>query len=253
MSAKLVRIGFFAFVQNDLNPIDSLKSALQPFASSRYKIRDTLIVLPEAFNKAAPYHNHPEPPRHNARSFLNRIADVAKRYEVAFVVGVLHDRKRNSAYFVTGACPPRWMCDKEYDERQGQYVPCRRNCFGENPIYGYKGTDIGALICSDAVHQGVGVSAKTTLLRKLSRRASRRQIICVPAAMGSQSWGTLKDSWDGRYVVFANSVSRNYGGRASFITNKQHTEVKRFCGNENTLVVRSFAEINVIQQEDVGA
>jgi predicted amidohydrolase len=88
-------IGFFQFVEDKwIDPIGSLEKQLR----EQRPARDSLIVLPEAFNFGADYKdNSPLPPRIPAREALAKIAQFSRCYGVVLVAGILIPENSASA------------------------------------------------------------------------------------------------------------------------------------------------------------
>lgn len=89
----LQKVGFFHFGTGHDNPKVALEGALQvalesdelPGGASRPTA--TLIVLPEAFNIGVPYRG--EGKRDFNRSIVGELQDIAGRFHVAFVAGLI--------------------------------------------------------------------------------------------------------------------------------------------------------------------
>ena len=129
------RIGVLHFPERHDAPICTLEDAI----SKHSNVRNSLIVLPEAFNNGEVYNGGDCPPRIPADLMLRELSAIAKRHSLVFVSGLLHEMAgviRNSAYVIDG-CGSRLMVHKGANDDI------------KNPIEA-EGVWVGCLICSDA-------------------------------------------------------------------------------------------------------
>jgi predicted amidohydrolase len=219
---SLERFGFFhCEAKLEENPIDELTKAIEKERPE--VLRNSLIVLPEAFNLVGDYHGS----SHGigaAREILEGLRMLAVRLQIAFVAGVLEGRT-NSAYWIDGD-GKELMCRKIGDDRTRLYDPCLDNPDGCNPI-SCANAHVGALICMDACvdrdENAPHVQRRNDLLKRLNEVKGTR-IVCVPARF-SESCGTLtflEEIQDG-YVVVANG----YVGGASFVFHRSGATIDR--------------------------
>ena len=218
------QVGFFHFAKNYQDPIGSLKNAL----SRHDDVRDSLIVLPEAFNNGRSYYDQPlMQPEFTCAEMVHELTRIGAGVGTAFVAGLLAP-PQSSAYFIdrNGASLLRHkMCD----DHSGQYTPCETNCNFQNP-FEKEGAYLGTLICNDIERHAQGMAAK------LDQRGDIRKVVCLPGCMGSQWFGSgplTLDHWKGKYLILANS---NAYGCGSFISN-QMSEREIFTGEQNEVVL----------------
>lgn len=224
--SSIRRIGYFHFVADRWrDPLGSLERELKELKS----IRDALIVLPEFFN-CGDQCNPGEKPAIGASTCRSSLAGLSRKYGVVFVAALVDESTRfNSAWLIDAdiKCDPwRWLCHKNRDDhpdtqlRLKLYQPSPDDPINQsNPCY-WKGVHIGALICNDAV-DGMDF---TRMLVRLSEN-SGRGVVCVPARMGSQSFGNDPISGPcepGSYCVLANSDPQ---GCRSFIASARGIKV----------------------------
>jgi len=217
----ITKIGLFHFVENYDQPICSLRGALSECSKD---VRDSLIVLPEAFNYGRSYSQDPyKESKLTQVEAANELAVLSRDHGVTFVVGLL-DPPRNSAYLVRGLGEPVLMRHKRTEDSTNTGGACHpkwwRPCeadYGSNP-YICEGACIGVLICNEMDC----CASASWLAQELDQRAgTMRKVICIPAHMAN---GHLEGPsgfapWLGKYVVFANSRKWPDGSR-SFIANR---------------------------------
>jgi hypothetical protein len=237
---SIKRIGFFAFGSNDKSdPVGSLEIELEKKPESQLK--DSLIVLPEAFNSGADYKTSVEP-RIPATDVLRQLAKLSRDYGIVFIAGLLHAEKQyNSAYLVDADLGPtqrRWLCHKTCDDGQG-YNPCVDDPInGGNPAH-WKGAYVGALICVDTQRWSL-----TMENRLKDCKCGDPSVLCIAARVCTASTLFSSDRWmgpEGPYRVVADS------GVQSFITNRQGNKVVRSDEGQNALCVKTWAELDAIK------
>jgi hypothetical protein len=221
------RIGFFHFAENYHDPLDSLGSALLEHPD----VRDILIVLPEAFNNGRSYDDQPRMrPRFSWSETVDELSRLGEASGVAFVAGLLAP-PLSSSYYVD-RLGGRLVRHKMCDDYVGHYVPCATGCDFNNPF-----EVVGGLICNDIERHAQRMTAA------LGNRDGVRRVVCVPACMGEQWFGTgplTAEYWLGSYVIVANSNAYGCGG---FISNTRG-ERAIFMGQQNKIVLKSWQELD---------
>jgi hypothetical protein len=195
------RVGFFHFVQAHEDPLGELTVFLRKHLSGR--LDQSLVVLPEGFNLGREYNINPalaEQTRKkkalfDARCILQYLDGIAAARAIVFVVGLIDEGRRNSAYFVDGKSTPRLICHKMNDDGSGEYDCCEECYQGQNPVEGFS---VGALLCMDACEEPVKddrsrhriEAANKRRERLLAGLESRGGILCVPGAFNAErsSW-----------------------------------------------------------------
>ncbi|MGO9254767.1 MAG: hypothetical protein ACLQU1_00465 [Bryobacteraceae bacterium] len=144
-----------------------------------WDIRNSLIVLPEAFNLGE--YDPRSKPGQPLPQFLDDLRAIAAEHAVMFVTGVVENR-RNSAYLIDGQCA-QLMCYKIGEDDTKIYDPCTGDPDPFNPI-AFSNACVGALICLDAAaDQSFQPCLKKRLDRfwkRLRAHEAKRKIICVP-------------------------------------------------------------------------
>jgi predicted amidohydrolase len=229
----LTKIGFFQLSDDDSEPFGSLTKALRA-RSEDTDVRDSLIVLPEAFNYGRSYYRDPsKEPKFSLDESVKDLATISKELGVVFVSSLLHPPS-SSAYWIdrNGS---RLMCHKKSADSSKTYTPWSGDCGGNNPLE-YEGARIGVLICNEVDRYASGLAAT------LDESSAARKIICIPACMTSMMFGApLTARWSGKYVILANRRPWPDGCK-SFIGN---TTGQMLCLSEgpNQIVLRAWGEL----------
>lgn len=198
----LKNIGFFRFVADFPRQIEALAKAIKEERERHPEIdiRNSLIVLPEAFNIGRSY-DTPACPL-PAGGILERLRrELAEPLNIAFVVGIL-DGRTSSAHWVDAAESVP-LCHKMGDDLKKLYDPCTKNQDPCNPI-GRGEARIAALICMDATDGESCIQDRRERLSKRLREGEGTKIICVPARFTVNKpdpFGLLPDIPDYWYVV----------------------------------------------------
>ena len=229
----LTKIGFFQLSDDDSEPFGSLTKALRA-RSEDTDVRDSLIVLPEAFNYGRSYVRHPsKEPKFSLDESVKELATISKELGVAFVVSLL-DPPNSSAYWIDRS-GSRLICHKKCADSSETYTPWSGDCGGNNPLE-YEGACIGVLICNEVDDYA------TSLAATLDERSSARKIICIPACMTSTMFGApLTDRWAGKYVILANRRPWPDGCK-SFIA-KTNGHMACLSEGPNEIVLRAWEEL----------
>jgi hypothetical protein len=255
------KAGYFHFGKNHSEPIGALRSELvktnggKPSSDSG-DLKDSLIVLPEAFNIRKRYKEDGNQPSDNNPAIIGDLQRLADEFGIAFVAGLIVDRQDgihppySSGYFVDGS-GHALMCHKiSQDGFEGKnYTPYPEweHSDPHNPLVLEEDQSlvIGALICVDATPGTRNLTERTRLERLMSRMDEcdvTCRIVAVPACISNNFWGgapgnRLTLPCNNNVVVMANSDP--YGQVKSFITNERAEILDcSVGGEENRIVVR---------------
>ena len=232
----LQKVGFFHFGADHSTPVQALKCALKDASD----VKGALIVLPEAFNISVYYYSNTGD-RNFAPSVLDKVADLAKEFGVAFVAGLIIQeccgpQPPCSGAYLIESTQQTLMCYKVIPDDSQNYTPCQGTSDFNNPI-DYEGIRIGALICADAnPPQRWYLSMK----ERIGRVVKACDVMCVPAHMNTDNFANGKIGRDTKVdgvpkiLILANSKS---DGLPSFITNYDGVILKpTVCGSVNRIV-----------------
>ena len=200
--------------------------------------RNSLIVLPEAFNNGRSYYDYPRgQPSFVCHEMVYELTRIAAQFGTAFVTGLL-DPPKAAACFIDqdGAT---LMRHKMGDDQTGHYAPCTAGCDFGNPIE-KGGVYLGTLVCNDIQGHARGIA------ERLDQRGDIPRIVCIPCCMGAQWFGSgplTTIYWKGKYVIVANS---NADGCGSFIANTTGArEIIR--SPKNKVVLQSWGELDSLR------
>jgi predicted amidohydrolase len=235
-------VGYFRF-QTYEKPIEALDQALNDARTVGTILKDTLIVLPEAFNIKKPYFDLKEPDVNPA--ICRQLASRSQEYGCVFVAGLIIDDTPDirpcysSAYLIDGASTPVRLARKgRKDNSEVSNVEAAKSNWAPNyTAYDsfegcsvqHRGISIGALLCMDAECD----EFCEALTKSLHGHNAMYSVLCVPAHMkdgfcyghlgtnvfDSRPWRRTKT-----VQVFANSHS---GFLPSFITDANGNIVRR--------------------------
>src|ERR1700680_1743010 len=216
----LQKIGFFHFGSTHSMPKAALERALEEAGDAK----NSLLVLPEAFNLGVSYRGEGE--RNFDRTVLTDLQELARRFAVAFVAGIVVRERcgptppHSAVYFVEGASKALVCYKIGTDDMAGiNYTARSKQADFKNPIH-YEGVRVGALVCVDA---NPTVSLGPFLWPRLRTVVGSSDIVCVPAHMGKSNFGNgrsgtdaaLTSPWDNKRLILANSKA---DGIDSFVT-----------------------------------
>lgn len=195
---RIQRVGCFAWdMELVTDPISVLKEELDRHA----EVKNSLIVLPEAFDICTGYHGVKEWDRTNAVAL--RLAAIAVERQIAFVAGLVFDDDPSSprhlpwnrAFLIHGKCievlAGKRFCDK----------PGRFESWGDDSrLRQFAGRKLGALVCIDA-SDWPELRRERQILASRDRtiRELEHGLLCVPAWTSYQIHGRHLGSTD--YVV----------------------------------------------------
>lgn len=222
----LSKVGFFHFGEKGhKDPIGSLRSKL--CESTKDRLAESLIVLPEAFNFPGDYWDS-----NNKAQLVPNVKDalekIALHFNVAFVVGLIDSDARSSAYLIDGHDRPKLICCKVANDKLGRYKPCTDNDAATNPVP-YKGSCVAALICNDASN---GRDRRRALMERMDALASTSRILCIPACDTTTPRDQFLQDSRSKTLVMANSYPYNCGSfimRNGLTLKSCNDEANRIC------------------------
>jgi len=187
---NLESVGVFHFGDSDQTcPAHSLECELERLRSD---VKNSLIVLPEAFNVPDGYclGTGPTP------SIRNKLVHLSGRYGVAFVAGLVEDKPANgnqngfnSAYLIDASAEsPIQLISQKRDNAQPSCAIANPN--GTRKIVRHRGFGITALICNDFM-EDCYASEISALLGNEDWASCEMRVLCVPAwstHSGRLSW-----------------------------------------------------------------
>lgn len=229
-------IGFFHLATGHDAPIESLKTELRRCGNPR----NTLLVLPEAFNNGKLYHQKPfMAPNIPAAVMLRELADLAVQSGITFVGGMLAP-PFNSAFLVEQGGWRLLSHKKSYDGTRN-YLPWTGQDTA-NPFL-IDAVSVAVLLCNEVENAEPTVQA-------LNATGSERKVICVAACMTEsyftdEALGCLY--WSGIHVILANSRPDGCG---SFITDihrrkrANYGRLDRPTEQNNQIQIRTWAHLN---------
>ena len=252
--AVLQKVGFFHFGADHSTPVQALKCALKDASD----VKGALIVLPEAFNISVYYYSNTGD-RNFDPSVLDKVADLAKEFGVAFVAGLIIQeccgpQPPCSGAYLIESTQQTLMCYKVIpdDSTKGtsfqNYTPCQGTSDFNNPI-DYEGIRIGALICADANPPKIPLQCMLEYTNSMYKRVNSVvkacNVMCVPAHMAKNSFttGEVGDNTDvPKTLILANSRTN---GLPSFITDPNGIIVKRaVCCSGNEIVALRLDDLS---------
>ena len=205
----LKKIGFFHFGSEDRKrPLESLTASMKE-AGGKPHLRESLIVLPEAFNIGVKYEPNSGPCDFDP-NIKCCLQGLAADFEVAFVAGLIIKRPwclgrpYNSAYFISAA-RSRLLSRKTRDDKTGIYRPS--TVVRDLPVMVGEAA-IAALVCMDAAEcekrPAVSRERHAALCEKVSELDKACQILCVPANIRYLSTELIAGKWSAFQFVLAN-------------------------------------------------
>jgi predicted amidohydrolase len=171
-------------------------------------VRNSLIVLPEAFNNGADYNDEDRPPRIDADLRRSELRAIANEHSLVFIAGLLDQpggKTLNSAYLID-------------DRRSRLMVHKGAEDDIENPIE-TEGVCVGCLICSDARD----FVTRYRVTEKVEKSVLARKVVCIPASMSAGTFDSPSfplPEYRNKYVLMANGKPSPPVGAGSFIANK---------------------------------
>jgi len=187
---NLESVGVFHFGDSDQTcPTQSLQYELEKRCVD---VKNSLIVLPEAFNVPDGYYLGAGP----TPSIKNKLVHLSERYGVAFVAGLVEDQPVNgnqkgfnSAYLSDASAEPALqLISQKQDPAQPSCAV--RNPKGARKIVRHRGIGIAALICNDFM-EDCYASEVSALLGNEGWAFCEMRVLCVPAwstQSGRLSW-----------------------------------------------------------------
>ncbi|MDQ2841571.1 MAG: hypothetical protein M3Y72_11150 [Acidobacteriota bacterium] len=174
----LDRVGFFHFGGNKDNPSHSLKDSLQ--VKDKEHLRESLIVIPEAFNVRGDYYGTP---CCRDASICKQLRDISAELGVCFVAGLIDEQtNRSGAYLIDGGNYQE-LSQKRGSDISSCYVPAPAS--SHDNLVPHRGLGIAALVCMDAAQDNnPNKPWRTALLERINLQlADSRVVLCVPSRM----------------------------------------------------------------------
>lgn len=213
---EITKVGFY----NPHKPGDPMPSLTGALRAKREEVKDSLLVLPEAFNIGTSYSRQSkiqQDPR-----ILSELQDLCTCFNICIVAGLIISSPTNpagecynSSYLVDSA-GAGLFCHKMLSDNQGPYATCLDGCDGHNAIQ-YRNIAICSLVCMDG-YECYKSERHNALERKMvDLRNAQYRILCIPAyieTMPPEFWG-IPNSY--RVVANAASPSRFPHSPGSFI------------------------------------
>jgi hypothetical protein len=235
-------IGFFQFVSNYAHPIEELRTALA--ADCR---RQSLIVLPEAFNIGQPYSGNGS--CDFSGTILSELSVLSQSFHSTFVSGLiirrcilgrLYRSPPYSSVYLIDSCHQILMCHKLNDDKSGKYSPCRIDeCDIRNPVV-LDDTCLAALICRDCnIENHADVKRHKALNCRIAEADRPYNIMCIPAWMSRASGfqgDAIASNWPKSDVILANSRP-DQTSCESFISSGGSIKKRSVVGEGNKIVV----------------
>ena len=197
----LKKIGFFHFGSSQTkDPVGSLRAAL--LTKGQNDLRNSLIVVPEAFNLCGGYH---EAGRQIDPRIFGSLAQMSAEFEMAFVAGLIEPPGTSSAYLIDGQIQ-NLLSRKMKNDRSGNYHPAAVNC---DAVVQHRGLCLGALICMDAAgFSPFAANARhQQLLSQFYAAKLIPPILCIPACMGSYSSEAIVKAWPAEIITIVSNSS----------------------------------------------
>lgn len=243
------RAGFLHFVELHHDPLGVLDAELEAAG----EVKESLIVLPEAFNLGRPYGSEPEKPCAFGRDFLIAALQTrSQKHSVTFIAGIIGPHvggglPYSSAYLIDGS-DSRLLCHKHTQDYSGHYEPFPGDCDVNNPTES-KGVSIAAMICKDIEEHRC-----QSLTALIAASPAEQRFICIPAAMRFSGWLYNSDpsahinfgppAHDfGTRIILANSLAT---GPCSFVTDTRFdvaTLVPKARKHHNFLMLAQLAPL----------
>jgi predicted amidohydrolase len=226
--------GFFHFVHNYAEPLVELRKALENRSEC---VRDSLIVLPEAFN-IGKYYKEAGNANHDP-DVLTKLQTIAGEFHLTFVAGLIVKQNTSptppysSGYLIDETCRVLMCRKKQRDSTTEEYTLCKEgDCDHDNPTW-HNAVCLITLICID----NSDCQRKNTLLTKFPDSA---KLICIPACIGAcgTTAEAIAEYWGKNEVILANSDQGD--------SNSDHRDVGSFISKEGKIVVKETGTKNLV-------
>lgn len=231
----LQRIGFFHYGSADkAAPSDSLRASLKD--ASAGDLRDSLIVLPEAFNIVGEYHCTTSK---RGPSIARDLREISREFNIAIVAGLVDEDCGempgcSSAYLIDGRIC-KLLSHKNEDDGSHKYKPCGTDC--DTPLL-HRGICVAALICMDADKSDLRLQERhRAMLRGICGVDAPRAVLCVPAHMTTIESKQLAEQWS----ININIVVSNSGvSKPSVIRLAGNPQSICHAGSDNRVCVKDL-------------
>jgi len=217
------QVGFFHFgsMEKD-DPVGSLEFEMAKYPEAQ--LRDSLLVLPEAFNARGGYYNAAPALDSDA---LPRLQRISAERGIVFVAALV-DRIKGpmSAYLLDGTAPPQWLTSKRTHGWRCLYTGSETK---EDRLIPHREVGIGALICDDAAC--TFGDAQKLIVERIKNLMMKHTVLCIPSCMTiTDSRGTASRWGNSITVALANGSS----SQASVLVHRG-CELRNACPFENEI------------------
>jgi predicted amidohydrolase len=220
------RVGFFHFGDKEkADPVRSLEEEVAKHSTSALK--DSVIVLPEAFNaRGGLYQSDPDLHPHA----LTRLQALSAKRGIVFVAGLIEwIGGPNSAFLIDGNSVPVLLSRKRCGSWDSVYKAWSQD---ETSAAGIGGIAITALVCDDAGRAVHSEDERGDVLSRVRQLNAVCNVLCIPAFM------TITDSL-GTARLWANSitvvVANGCGSYPSVILHDGHEHISKQRSGENEI------------------
>ena len=190
----LKRLGYFHYGSEDRSkPIGSLEVAINE-ACKHSEVKDSLIVLPEAFNLRVPYEEGAL--RKLEGNTEESLKALAAKFDVAFVAGLIRGLC-NTACFIAGEGEPHVLSQKVGEDSACPSVwePCEPI----DAVVRHHQACIAALICRDCEED---LPRRNQLVSRIKNCAC--PVLCIPANTRWYETSQIGDNLPDINIVIAN-------------------------------------------------
>jgi hypothetical protein len=236
----MTHCGFFHFGRDHTRPIASLEAAI-----AEQEVRGSLIVLPEAFNIAKPYHDYSGLGNFD-QDVLDSLRRLAVAHDVTFVAGLTISQSGqpvppySSAYLINSTVT--LLCHKASSDNTPNYTPCPRGWDTVSNFAIHGGVCVGALLCLDATGNCPDETLRQRQVQRhedLKGRIHGHQgdytVVCIPAHMAS--------------VFGAPGIARRWSNHYTVLANSDPCGCDSFISRDGQIIRTSTGEVNIIVTE----
>jgi predicted amidohydrolase len=237
----LTKIGFFHYGREErTQPLRSLRISLK--AAGKDYVKDSLIVLPEAFNIKTKYQKGTGPHDTDPK-IKDDLQKLAADFELTFVAGLIireageRTRPYNSAYLISPDSCPLLSRKMETDTTGDKiYERCTKAC--DAPVR-YEQTSLAALICIDATS---GRQRHQELRTRIAQLGTGCPILCVPAYTQYLDTPGIAADWSDMHFILANGCplphrTQSMAGYHPSVIRIKGRDQLTFQGRENKVIV----------------
>jgi hypothetical protein len=210
------KIGLFHFGSDERRPPCVLLEKSMEDAGGLACLRESIIVLPEAFNIGVKYDQNSDPKDFDFDPGVRcRLMAIAARFECAFVAGLIVRTSEsiyppnNSAYFISGAFYCELSVKTEADQMVDSGAYTASTHVRDSPLE-LGNTTVSALICLDAYEAPKPHLSSVTncerheaLRGNVAKIGASSNLLCIPAN-GEISGIAISRNWPDFHLILAN-------------------------------------------------